>query len=40
MSDTDRHLVDPAGDTLIVRTSAKADFADWPPSGSGYIEGF
>ena len=40
MSDTDRHLVDPAGDTLIVRTSAKADFADWPlPSGSGYIEG-
>ena len=40
MSDTDRHLVDPAGDTLIVRTSAKADFANWPlPSGSGYIEG-
>ena len=40
VSDTDRHLVDSAGDTLIVRTSVKADFADWPlPEGSGYIEG-
>lgn len=39
-TDTDRHLVDRSGDTLLVRTSRYADFADWIlPSGSGYIEG-
>jgi hypothetical protein len=38
--DTDRHLVDRAGDTLVVRTSRYADFAHRTlPSGSGYIEG-
>jgi hypothetical protein len=38
--DTDRHLVDRAGDTLVVRTSRYADFAHRIlPSGSGYIEG-
>jgi hypothetical protein len=37
---TDRHLVDEAGDTLIVRTSAHARFAAWPlPEGSGRVEG-
>lgn len=39
-SDTDRHLVDRSGDTLLVRTSHNADFAAWTlPEGSGYIEG-
>jgi hypothetical protein len=38
--DTDRHLVDSAGDTLVVRTSRYADFAHRTlPSGNGYIEG-
>jgi hypothetical protein len=38
--DTDRHLVDAVGDTLVVRTSRYADFAHRTlPSGSGYIEG-
>jgi hypothetical protein len=37
---TDRHLVDAAGDTLIVRTSSHARFAAWPlPEGVGRIEG-
>jgi hypothetical protein len=39
-SATDRHLVDTAGDTLIVRTSRHARFASWPlPEGVGRIEG-
>lgn len=39
-SDTDRHLVDRSGDTLLVRTSHNANFAAWTlPEGSGYIEG-
>ncbi len=39
-TDTDRHLVNPRGDTLIVRTGRQADFADRIlPAGSGYIEG-
>jgi hypothetical protein len=39
-SATNRHLVDPAGDTLIVRTSRHARFAPWPlPDGAGRIEG-
>jgi hypothetical protein len=39
-SATDRHLVDAAGDTLVVRTSAHARFAAWPlPEGVGRIEG-
>lgn len=39
-TDTDRHLVDRHGDTLVVRTSRYANFADLKlPSGSGYIEG-
>lgn len=38
--DTDRHLVDRDGHTLVVRTSARADFAAWSlPQGNGYIEG-
>jgi hypothetical protein len=38
--DTDRHLVDARGDTLVVRTSRFADFARHSlPEGSGYIEG-
>ena len=38
--DTDRHLVDRAGDTLIVRVPRQADFVSRTlPSGSGYIEG-
>lgn len=37
---TDRHLVNPAGDRLIVRTNASASFAlESLPSGRGYIEG-
>jgi hypothetical protein len=40
LSATNRHLVDAAGDTLIVRTSRYARFAPWPlPEGSGRIEG-
>lgn len=39
-SDTDRHLVDAAGDTLVVRTSRHALFAGKSlPGGNGYIEG-
>ncbi len=39
-ADTDRHIVDAAGDTLIVRTSRYARFApDMLPQGSGKIEG-
>jgi hypothetical protein len=39
-SATNRHLVDAAGDTLVVRTSRHARFASWPlPSGTGRIEG-
>jgi hypothetical protein len=39
-SATDRHLVDAAGDTLVVRTSRHARFATWPlPAGTGRIEG-
>jgi hypothetical protein len=39
-SATDRHLVDAAGDTLLVRTSRFADFAGWPlPEGEGYARG-
>jgi hypothetical protein len=39
-SATNRHLVDAAGDTLIVRTSRYARFAPWLlPEGSGRIEG-
>lgn len=38
--DTDRHLVDARGDTLVVRTGRNADFADRIlPSGSGHVEG-
>ena len=38
--DTNRHLVDRQGDTLIVRTSRYADFVSvLLPTGSGYIEG-
>lgn len=37
---TDRHLVNPAGDRLVVRTAATADFAlESLPAGNGYIEG-
>lgn len=39
-ADTDRHLVDRNGDTLVVRTSRYAEFAPrYLPEGSGYIEG-
>lgn len=39
-TDTDRHLVDAVGDTLIVRTSRYALFAHKVlPHGNGYIEG-
>lgn len=39
-ADTDRHLVDARGDTLVVRTGRHADFADrLLPQGSGHIEG-
>lgn len=39
-TDTDRHLVNPRGDTLVVRTGKQADFADRIlPTGSGYVEG-
>lgn len=39
-ADTDRHLVDRNGDTLAVRTSRYAEFANRNlPPGSGYIEG-
>ncbi len=39
-ADTDRHLVDAAGDTLVVRTSRHATFASrLLPSGTGRIEG-
>lgn len=39
-ADTDRHLVDTAGDTLIVRTSHRARFASHKlPEGNGKIEG-
>lgn len=39
-SGTDRHIIDAAGDTLIVRTSRVADFATRQlPSGKGRIEG-
>lgn len=39
-TDTDRHLVDVSGDTLIVRTSRRATFAGrMLPRGSGRIEG-
>ena len=38
--DTNRHLVDRNGDTLIARTSRKAQFAQLLlPSGSGTVEG-
>lgn len=38
--DTDRHLVDSRGDTLLVRTGRWADFASRVlPQGSGHIEG-
>jgi len=38
--DTDRHIVNAAGDTLIVRTAARASFAAYRlPEGNGYIEG-
>lgn len=38
--DTDRHLVNETGDTLLVRTRSKSDFASrLLPSGSGYVEG-
>lgn len=38
--DTDRHLVNAHGDTLIVRIARHADFADRIlPQGSGHIEG-
>lgn len=38
--DTDRHLVDRKGDTLVVRTRREAEFATKIlPSGSGHIEG-
>lgn len=37
---TDRHIVDPWGNTLTVRTSAKAEFGRWPlPVETGRIEG-
>lgn len=39
-SATDRHLVDAAGDTLIVRTSRHARFAPWPlPEKVGNVYG-
>lgn len=39
-TDTDRHLVDLRGDTLVVRTSRYALFAHKTlPDGNGYIEG-
>lgn len=39
-ADADRILEDGGGNTLIVRTSFRADFAHEPlPAGSGYIEG-
>lgn len=39
-SATDRHIVDTAGDTLVVRTSRHARFASWLlPEGVGRIEG-
>lgn len=39
-ADTNRHLVDCRGDTLVVRTSCRADFAyRLLPAGSGYVEG-
>ena len=39
-ADSDRHLVDERGDTLLVRTSRYARFATRPlPAGSGYLEG-
>ena len=39
-SDSNRHLVNPEGDTLLVRTSRYARFADDAlPVGSGYVEG-
>ena len=39
-ADTDRHVADATGDTLIVRTSTRAAFAGYSlPKGSGYIEG-
>ena len=39
-ADTDRHITDRSGNTLIVRTSRFADFAGRTlPAGSGYIEG-
>lgn len=39
-ADTDRHLVNPRGDTLVVRTSRQALYGDQLlPRGSGYIEG-
>ncbi len=39
-ADVDRHLVDRQGDTLVVRISRNADFANAKlPSGSGRIEG-
>ncbi len=39
-ADTDRHIVDAAGDTLVVRTSHYAGFAHYMlPKGNGTIEG-
>lgn len=39
-ADTDRHIVDKGGDTLIVRTASRATFAHYPlPTGSGRIDG-
>ncbi len=39
-SATNRHIIDPDGNTLIVRTSRHAGFASWPlPEGTGRIEG-
>ena len=39
-ADTNRHLVDCRGDTLVVRTSCRAAFAyRLLPAGSGYVEG-
>jgi len=39
-ADTNRHLVDCRGDTLVVRTSCRADFAyRLLSAGSGYVEG-
>lgn len=38
--DTDRHLVDPQGNVLVVRTEYRSDFAHHSlPRESGYIEG-